>query len=261
MKYLSFSFDDSRLDTYKIALPILQKYNMVGTVNVISDFVVHPDKYHFETSPYGMSVGQVLQWQNSGGEIASHGSTHQNSSADIIRNVEELKDLGINVENIGFASPGSWLTETNLRETGIDKLLEKGVITYIRSGIQIRREGLIYMGLSVIEKLTHNKHLFYQLNKRCIIKKLYIVYPSVAIKDYTSLEQVKYIINKTSDNEGLILMFHSILPKDNPYYGKDHYYWDADKFEKLCEWLSGRKEIIVLTTKNLIDTTRSIYRQ
>lgn len=66
MKYIALSFDDGRLDTYEVAMPIMKKHRLIGTVNVISDFVLHPTNYHFESSPKGMTAEQVLDWQNWG---------------------------------------------------------------------------------------------------------------------------------------------------------------------------------------------------
>lgn len=187
-----------------------------------------------------------------GGEIASHGRTHKNSTDEILKSIEELKNIGVNVLDIGFASPESWLTESNVEFTEINKLLTTGVISYLRSGIQIRREGLLYTCLSVLEQFTHSKRLYFLLNKRNIIKRKHRIYLSTAVKNYTSLAQIQFMINKVRNNEALILMFHSILPKTDSFYGKDHYYWDAECFDKLCEWLKKQDDISVLTTRKLI---------
>lgn len=252
MKYIAFSFDDGRSDTYKIALPIMKKYSLTGTVNVISDFVFHPDNYHFDSSPRGMTEDEILKWQEWGGEIATHGRTHNNSADEVLRSIEEFKRIGVDTADIGFASPNSWLTEANIEASGIDKLLLNGTVSYLRSGIQIRREGLAYTGLAFLEKYSHSKWLYWYLNKRNIVSGKHRIYPSVAIKDYTSFAQVQFIINKVRNNEALILMFHSVLPSEDPFYGKDHYFWDADRFDSLCGWLAGQDNIAVLTTRDLI---------
>lgn len=251
MKYVAFSFDDGRADTYEVAMPIMKKYGFWGTVNIISGFIINPQNYHFQSASRGMTAEEAIEWQN-GGEIASHGSTHKNSIDEIITSIKEMESLGIDVNDIGFASPESWLTESNIRFSGIDDLLSNGTVSYLRSGIQIRREGLIYTALSIIERYTHSKWLFYILNKRNIIKGKCQVYPSAAVKDFTALSQIKYLIDKVGNGEALILMFHSILPKGNEFYGSDHYYWDAEYFDQLCQWLKGRNEVSILTVRDLI---------
>lgn len=67
MKFIALSFDDARSDTYEVAMTIMKKYGLTGTVNVISGFILHPEDYHFESSPRGMTPDQVLKWQDWGG--------------------------------------------------------------------------------------------------------------------------------------------------------------------------------------------------
>lgn len=38
MKYITLSFDDGRKDFFTNALPVLKKYNLPATLNVITDF-------------------------------------------------------------------------------------------------------------------------------------------------------------------------------------------------------------------------------
>lgn len=249
MKYIVFSFDDGRVDTYSIALPIMKNYGLTGTVNVITSFInltskgiVHPEY---------MSLEQLLDWQNKGGEIACHGATHQNTCEDILKNIEDLNSMGINTERIGFASPTSWLTKENVAGSGILDLKQKQILSYLRSGIRIKREGGIYFLFSVIERYSHSKALFYILNKRCIINRddIPVVYPSVAIKDYTTEKQVEFIIEKMRDDSAVILMFHSIVNKKPEI--SSHYCWCASRFEKLCEYLYKNDKVRVLTSIEL----------
>jgi hypothetical protein len=45
MKTIILSFDDARRDFYTRALPIIKKYNLTATLNVISDFILNPSNY------------------------------------------------------------------------------------------------------------------------------------------------------------------------------------------------------------------------
>lgn len=252
MRYIAFSIDDGRQDTYSVAMPIMDKHGLVGTVNLISDGFWHPDKYQFPSSAKSMTIEQAQEWQKWGGEIASHSSTHANSAQEIVQSIEELKQAGIDVKDIGFASPESWLTEENLASSGIGSLLSDGTVSYARSGIQVRREGLFYTGLSVLERFIHSGWLYYLLNKRTFIRGKKRIYSSAAIKAYTTVSQVQRLVGKLADDEALILMLHSVLPKGDPGYGADQYYWDADRFDQLCRWISGQKDICVLTVQELV---------
>lgn len=255
MKYICLSFDDGRSDTFEYAFPLLRKYGLVATVNIISDFVNNPFKYFFPSGPKPMSISQIKDWQGAGFEVACHGSTHVNTDKDVKKNIKELESFGIDVRGIGFASPESYITKENIHKTGIDVLKREGLISYIRTGIQIRREGLLYTGLSMLEQISHSTKLYYVLNKRNILEvdNFPEILASAAIKDYTTYKQVKEFINRMSDNQAVILMFHSILPESDDCFGKDHYYWAFDKFDKLCKWISSKNDLKVLTTYELVN--------
>lgn len=253
MKYISLSFDDARVDTYTNAFKILNKYNLKATLNVISGFVM--GTYDFKLKQ-PMTTKQLLEWQKNGNEIAGHGSTHQNTKKDVIRNIRELSAIGIDVTKIGFASPNSELTVDNMSDLGIEDLYKKRKLYYLRSGIQIRREGLFYVVLSVLEMLTHSNNLFCWLNERNIIKtqktKL-VVLPAVAIKKYTTLNEIYALINKMEEDDKIILMFHSILYHEDKGYGEDSYYWDAKLFDELCKSFSVNNDVKVCTTLEMVE--------
>ena len=60
---------------------------------------------------------------------------------------------------------------------------------------------------------------------------------SVPILNPHSYKQVEYIIDKTIQKNGdIILMLHSILKNGEEFYD-DLYSWDYDKFVKLCDYL------------------------
>ncbi len=254
MKYISLSFDDSRSDTYDVAKPIMEKYGLTGTCNVITDFVLNPSHFSFVSAANSMTAEQVIEWVKWGGEIACHGSTHKNTPNDIIKNIDELKRIGVDIGTIGFASPESWLTVSNMESSGIKKLKDDGVVKYLRSGIQVRREGVWYTLISVVEMFTHSPYLYYLQNKRCVFKykaeNEFVL--SAAVKDYTTVRQVKYLIETLVDSEALILMFHSVLEKGNEGYGTDHYYWDSNRFDELCNYLSESDDITVVNTCDLL---------
>lgn len=123
MKFVNLSFDDGRSDTYEVAFPIIKKYGLKATVNIISEYITNPSKYHFGSAPKAMNKEQILTWQKEGFEVASHGRTHSNTKEDVLDNINDLKSFGINVEKIGFASPSSELTSKNIQSTGISELI------------------------------------------------------------------------------------------------------------------------------------------
>lgn len=261
-KTVVLSFDDGREDTYTNAWPILKQYGLGGTINVVTDFILHPKRYQ-EFSSGGnraMTVEQLAECQQDGMELACHGSTHQNTVEDVLKNITELREMGVSVENIGFASPHSELTLEN--SAAIRALVEQGTLSYIRTGIQVRREGLRYAGLTALERRSHSKGLFYRLNRKNILPPAPGTFlRSVAVTRYTTLEQLRYLIDRMADGESVILMFHSVLFPGEPGYGADTWYWDAGRFDALCDLLAQAKDISVRTTQQLVlDDQRGLRR-
>lgn len=254
MKKIVLSFDDSREDFYTRVFPLLKKYNIPATLNVISGFVNGTAKMNMPSADgKAMTSSQVIECQQSGlVEIACHGATHDNTKEGVLRNIEDMKAWGANVEGIGFASPTSILTKDNIHMTGIDALVELGTLSYVRSGIRTRREGLAYSAFTFLDSKIHNKGLFYRLNKRCIIgTQLPSILPSVAVNCYHTLSQVKNLIAKMQEGEVVILNFHSVLQKKDAGFGKDKFFWEEGKFEELLKELSSKKSVKVCTTKEL----------
>ena len=255
MKRVIITFDDSRKDTFTRAFPVLVASGLKAAVYVISDFVLNENTLiGFPSCDVPMSVNDLTEWQNSGFEIGCHGKKHLNDYDDILLCIDDLKKCGLITDNIGFASPQSELCEANIDEYGVQKLLDDKKILYARSGIQIKRAGFFYTVHSVFERITHSKKAFYRLNKRNIIRNKLDsrLIPSVAIKRYTTNEQIEYFIEKIPDDSTVIFMFHSILKNTDAGYAKDDYYWDYEKFVRFCSFLSSKDDITCLTTKEMV---------
>ena len=254
MKKIVLSFDDSREDFYTRVFPLLKKYNIPAALNVISGFVNGTAKINMPSADNkAMTSAQVVECQQSGlVEIACHGATHDNTKEGVLRNIEEMKAWGVNVDGIGFASPTSILTKDNIHDTGIDSLVEQGIMSYVRSGIRTRREGLVYSAFTLLDSKIHNNGLFYRLNKRCIIgTPIPSILPSVAVNCYHTLPQITNLIKKMKEGETVILNFHSVLRKTDAGYGKDKFYWEEGRFEKLLKEFGSDVSVKVCTTKNL----------
>ncbi len=255
MKKIVLSFDDSREDFYTRVFPLLRKYNIPATLNVISGFVNGTAKMNMPSADSkAMTSAQVVECQQSGlVEIACHGATHDNTKEGVLRNIEDMKTWGVSVEGIGFASPTSILTKANIHETGIDTLVEQGILSYVRSGIRTRREGLMYSAFTLLDSKVHSGCIYYRLNKRCIIGATFpTILPSVAVNSYHTLSQVTNLIRKMKDGESVILNFHSVLRKDDIGYNKDKFYWDEKKFVELIERFVADNNVKVCITKDLL---------
>ncbi len=67
---VTYSFDDGLANVYADALPILKKHHQKATVGIVYDRVISGNDDY-------LSVSQVMEMQNNGWEVASHGLTHK----------------------------------------------------------------------------------------------------------------------------------------------------------------------------------------
>ena len=256
MKNIVLSFDDSRGDFYTNVFTLLKKYQVPATLNVVTDFIENPEHYHFiSAGNKAMTIAQVQECAQSGlVEIASHGHTHKNTGQDILDSIAVLEQWGGVINGkIGFASPGSKTFYANRSDKGVWQLVQQGTLSYVRTGINSRREGKVFAALRGLDSMIHSKHLFCYLNKRTIInhpKEPFLL--STTIHSYTRLRQIAYFIEKMPDGAAAILMFHSVLKKGEAGYGADQFYYNYDQFEDLLKSLSTNNSVRVLTTMEYV---------
>ena len=102
---ISITFDDGFKNNFLEALPILKKYNIKATFYVSSALV--------NTSDF-MTTSDLLEIQNLGNEIGSHGDTHTNlvfslnkrCVKEIFISKKKLESLGLKIDT--FAYPYGW---------------------------------------------------------------------------------------------------------------------------------------------------------
>lgn len=255
MKYIVFSFDDGRRDFFVNALPILKKYNLTATVNVISDSADQS-----QNNAEVLEYGEGITWDNAqvcldyGVEIAGHSANHTNDISEIIRGCDAIKNNLKLTNAIGFASPHSGVSAENFKE--YKELIDNGKVSYIRSGNQLKRDGSVYALLYLAYKYTKSSVLFYLYNKRNIIQlnkieKPYIFFPSITCNSDNNIKQLLNFIDDIPDNSAAVIMFHSILDVDDPYWKIGKWATTISDFEKLCSTLSSDKTIKVITNSEL----------
>jgi hypothetical protein len=169
MKYIILSFDDGRKDNYDVAYKMLKKHNFTASIHITTGLIDgtiinQPDNPLSDYKP--LSIENILEMHHCGFDISSHGDMHTNTEDDIKSGLEKLKMWGLPQNNL-FSSPNSEIYEGNINEySGI--LLKNG-IKYVRSGVQIRRNGIFYCILYIITMLTRSSIFFYFLNKNNIL--------------------------------------------------------------------------------------------
>ena len=255
MKTVILSFDDSRLDFYTNVFPLLKEFNVPATLNVIPDFVNHPSVYSFPSgNDEAMTHEQIVECYESGlVEMACHGHTHKNTKEDVVENLRCLRDIIVDCK-IGFASPTSAVTWENKNSSGLWDLVEQGELSYIRSGIRIRREGMFYVLLSVLDSRLHSDRLFWYLNKRTInparLKVPFL--SSSTVHSYTKPHQIKHFIKKAKSDSTIILMFHSVKKRGEKGYGADRFYYDYNSFREILAFLNSCSDVNVMKTIDFV---------
>lgn len=252
-RYIILSFDDGRKDTYTNAVPIMLENDITATINITTSFLEYPYTCGLfpDVVERAMSIENLVEIQNKGFEIGNHGAYHKNTVEDIEIANKKLEEWGIKTENIGFASPYSYITDENKSE--LFELIKKKKISYIRSGIQIRREKIFSKILYILERITRSSFLFYQINKKNIfnILKKEDVLKGITINNTTTFKQIQNLIEKMPNNTYIILNFHSILSKEEKGYD-DKWSWDKKKFKKLCKYLKNTEDIKLIKTIDLV---------
>lgn len=81
---------------------------------------------------------------------------------------------------------------------------------------------------------------------------------SAAVTSYTTEDQIMYLLSSMQEHQAVILMFHSVLHKEDQGYGKDAWYWDVQRFDRLCSWLAENSgDFYVCTTKAYLAISNS----
>lgn len=245
---VSLSFDDGRKDTFTVAYQIMKKYGLVGTLHITTGWVdksFKPEEW-FSAREGAMSISEIQRCYQDGFEITSHGDQHLIAADDLHNSLEKLKAWEvIDPSYLGFSFPNSKLGEDDV------KILKDAHIQYARAG---RSNACYSLSSKFFYILQNNFKLirpFYAFNRYNSIvgvpQDLYHL-PSTVIKSTNTAKQVIYFLEQSKKNNAWnILMLHSILEPSQPGYGKDCWYWPAEEFEKLCQWLSIHKEIKVVT--------------
>ncbi len=251
--YISFSFDDGRIDNYTIVYPILKKYQLPATFNITTGYVEGKFKKGSLTDADPMDLDMVKKlYQDSSMEIAGHGYWHKNTFEDIIEGKQELeRHLDIHQKDVisGFASPGTGLSMDYYHEH--KKALTAEGILYIRLSLRY----LSYSHLKTYIRKASRVLPFPFLYKWAYWDTLMgplqndLIY-SVPVLSSVSTAQLKSLISGAIKRKKVcVLMFHSIVDDGEI---RDNWDYERSKFEKLCRYLADAQhqgQLEVVTSK------------
>lgn len=109
-KPVCLTFDDGYADNLYTAMPLLQKYNMIGNVFAISDWIGKENKWeNFGKAPtVTMTEEELLKWQAAGNYIGSHTVSHPNlnqcDKSQLIKELSQSKRILDLITNTNISS-------------------------------------------------------------------------------------------------------------------------------------------------------------
>lgn len=240
MKYITLTFDDGRYDNYQYAFPILKKYGINATLFCTSGYIdgTWSSIEGWKSAEKPITVEQLNELQKNGWEIALHGDKHVAKVDDLKENILKLEKWGFVREKYGFSLPNSSVDDSEIHRIICSDYGKR--IDYIRRGRRTNTSSIKSKVLYVLYSLLKFQWAYTAFNQQNVSTMRYLDrynLPSVVIKKDDEPRMILSFIEKLPDNTHMIFMFHSVLPKDNPFYGRDSWCWSTYKLEKLCAGL------------------------
>lgn len=254
---ICLSFDDGRKDFYDYAFPILEKYNLVASLNVTTGYVDDSFKPNWETSYGSVSKEELKELKDYGIEIAYHGDQHITEEKDFKNSINKLNKWNLKENKMGFAVPGSYLENINIKK--FTKFLKNNSVIYMRVDNDKKCNKFYNKVFRKLYNLT-NTYLFYKLynqnNSKKNINDWYNLSSIIVFKKDNSFCLNKYIDSQIKRKSLNIFMFHGILPNNHKCYGKDEYAWDTESFDNFCSHLSKLSTENKIKVKTLISIAK-----
>jgi len=117
------TFDDGLLNTYEIAFPLMAKYELTGTVFVVTGILKGElQNFRHDQAPY-MNLQQVKQLHKAGWEIGSHSVTHpffhtitlEKAEWELHESKRFLESRGFNVKAFAFPYGHGYYTDEQIK--------------------------------------------------------------------------------------------------------------------------------------------------
>lgn len=241
-KFIVFSFDDGFADFKENALPCLQKFGLVSTVNIVSGYSDRTIKtqYHY------LSIDDVRYLSNQGFEIANHTNSHFRGGSFF-----ELNECNNKIctwisfnKTLGIAMPK--YVEPNLEAK---KYISDKKPPYITYSFKEKRTKNIFKRLwwKLVLNINNSikSNLIYKVNT-VMYKKGTQLFNRIEVGKsidplvlYEALQHIKY-------NQCITLCFHSITDDFiDCEYPKGAY--GIKQFAELCSLISSNKDFKVVS--------------
>lgn len=240
---ITLTFDDARKDFARVAVPIMQRYDLLGTTFAITGWAdgTYDPGYGEKSGADGpCSIEQLQHCHSQGFEIGAHGDQHDNTEADLNACILKLKQWGItrNGKVETFASSSNTVTPSIL-PTNRKWFMQAG-LTCARSGYATGSSNI-----NILNNMPQQLALIGCPNQ-------YMLTCNIITSTTTMADLLPVMMDAIENKKWCIIQLHSILFEGDVGYGNDIWYWDANNFVKLCEWLShiNDRDCLVVTMRD-----------
>jgi len=218
---VTLSFDDGYSNVYDTAFPIMREYGLVGTANVVWDYVEGWD-------PNYMHREQLVALQSAGWEIASHSVSHSRpltemslseAEYELTESAKDLRALGFDVTD--FVAPyDAWNADLARTASNCYRSVAAG--------------GDCLNAYPPADLFTLKR---------------------VGVYSFTPLTSVYKFVNEAErGNQWLILMFHSVADR------KSVMMVPSARFRELVEYLHSR-QVEVVTQREAVQLAEGLRKQ
>lgn len=235
---ISLTFDDARKDFARVAVPIMQRYDLLATTFAITgwtDGTYLPDWSAKSCADGPCSIAQLQHCHNQGFEIGAHGDQHDNTQADLNTCLAKLKQWEITrdgkVET--FASPSNTVTPA---------ILPTNRKWFMQAGLSCARSGNA-SGSSAVNVLN---------NMPYPPPQQYMLMCNIVNTTTTMADLLPVMMDAIQNKKWCIIQLHSILFNGDVGYGNDIWYWDVANFLQLCQWLAqvSPRDCLIVTMRD-----------
>ena len=257
MSKICLSIDDGSLDGFTNIFPLLKKYNLPATFNIVTGYL--DNNTDNVEKPFTTLTWQMVREMYSSSiiEFANHSSDHTNDWDSIIAGRDLLiSRLGLPFnEMIGFASPESKLTGTELLSNR-ERFIKLSTL-YVRTGMRIRSHRMCRILARKIGRIIHLGWIYKIAYHDTLLDKddKYFLYSVPIMRDTTLNQVISLIKHAEAEERSIILMFHRIKKHEESRYN-DNWCWDYTKFESLLRYLYNERlkgHIKVLKTQDITE--------
>ena len=237
------SVDDGSEDSYAHIFPLLQKYEMPMTFNVITDCIAGKRKM----PDAGLNAMTREQLQEMSGshltEIACHSADHTNRMESALRGRSDLLEwLGLPANTgMGFASPDSKMSMMEILEHR--KEYEGAGFAYIRTGARLESWEVLRRTARRLSRIIHMGWLYaFAYHDTLLDEKNEFVLCAVPVMHENTEHQINALIRHAEKvGKNIILMLHRVKSSGESMY-KDPWTWDIGKLEGLLQFLADEQK-------------------